>query len=208
MGARCFFTAHCKTTIKNQRVYSLHGEHADSVQRVQVCLVKLVLVALHPQRLQPISDCGHCRQVGGGWAEQRLRAAPEGRSQQRQKKGECENPEIETLIAQRPQHCCHHCFLLPHRVGSALREAGCLMSRSRDDSRDSKVGRSPRSACQHCSIREWRAEGQLCGAGRRYWSATAFITCSHGGPRGCYTHTRALTLSLALSLCLFLSPHK
>lgn len=90
-----------------------------------------------------------------------------------------ENPEIHTQIAQRPQRL-RRCFLLPHRVGSALREAGCLMSRSREDSMDSKVGRSPRSACQHCSIREWRAEGQLWGAGRRYWSATAFITCSHG----------------------------
>lgn len=70
------------------------------------------------------------------------------------------------------------CQKLPsHRVGSALREAGCLMSRSKDDRSESKPGRSPRSACQHWSIREWRAGGQLWGAGRRYWSATAFITC-------------------------------
>lgn len=167
-------------------MYSLHGEHADSVQRVQVRLVKLVLVPLHPQRLQPIPDRGHRRQVSGGGAEQRLRAAPEGRSQQKKKKGENprESRNTHTQIAQGPQRL-HRCFLLPHRVGSALREAGCLMSRSRDDSMDSKVGRSPRSACQHCSIREWRAEGQLWGAGRRYWSATAFITCSHRGTRGC-----------------------
>ncbi|TNN81121.1 hypothetical protein EYF80_008777 [Liparis tanakae] len=64
-----------------------------------------------------------------------------------------------------------------HRVGSTLREAGCLMSRSKEERSESKPGRSPRSTCQHCSIREWRAEGQLGGAGRRYWSATAFITC-------------------------------
>lgn len=72
-------------------MYSLHGEHADSVQRVQVRLVKLVLVPLHPQCLQPIPDRGHRRQVSGGGAEQRLRAAPEGRSQQ-QKKKKGENP--------------------------------------------------------------------------------------------------------------------
>lgn len=70
------------------------------------------------------------------------------------------------------------CQKLPsHRVGSALREAGCLISRSKDDRSESKPSRSPRSACQHWSIREWRAGGQLWGAGSRYWSATAFITC-------------------------------
>lgn len=67
-------------------------------------------------------------------------------------------------------------FCVSHLLGSVLRDAGCLMSRSKEDRRVSKVGLSPRSACQHWSIREWRAGGQLCGAGRRYWSATAFIT--------------------------------
>lgn len=51
------------------------------------------------------------------------------------------------------------------------------MSLSREERRESKPSRSPLSACQHCSIREWSAGGQLFGAGRRYWSATAFITC-------------------------------
>lgn len=64
-----------------------------------------------------------------------------------------------------------------HLLGSVLREAGCLMSRSREDRRVSNAGLSPRSARQHWSISEWRAGAQLCGAGRRYWSATAFITC-------------------------------
>lgn len=69
--------------------------------------------------------------------------------------------------------------LLSHRVGSALREAGCLISLSKEERSWSKPGRSPRSACQHWSIREWRAGGQLWGGGSRYWSATAFITCRH-----------------------------
>lgn len=51
------------------------------------------------------------------------------------------------------------------------------MSLSREERRESKPSRSPLSACQHCSIREWSAGGQLWGAGRRYWSATTFITC-------------------------------
>lgn len=54
------------------------------------------------------------------------------------------------------------------------------MSLSREERRESKPSRSPLSACQHCSIKEWRAGGQLWGAGRRYWSATAFITCIIG----------------------------
>lgn len=62
-------------------LYLLHREQADSVQRVQVCPLKLVLVPLHPQRLQPVADRRHGRQVSGGGAEQRLRATPaEGRT--------------------------------------------------------------------------------------------------------------------------------
>lgn len=74
---------YCSTTswyTVSTSLHSLHGQVADSVQRVQVGPVKVLLVPLHPQSLQPLTHRGHRGQVwggrGGGGAQQRLGAAP------------------------------------------------------------------------------------------------------------------------------------
>lgn len=61
--------------INNVCFYLLHNKPADFLQWVQVSSIEFILISLHPQSPQPITDSHHRWKVCGSGAEERLRAA-------------------------------------------------------------------------------------------------------------------------------------